>query len=328
MLRLDRPLLVIGDVPSTWIFETYLNLAEKLHGQSIKIRSVFKTERTPSMCIYYNDEARHYKFKDFSSGKSGNGVALVSELYNIPYNKAIEKIINDYDNYLQKGDINHNLNLDHDIIAAPRYKVSDVYTRPWNNADAKFWVQFGIDSNLLKQYNVKPIQKYIMVRMYNDDQEVFTIERPGVYGYFDKDNNLYKIYQPGQKNKKFIKVKDYVQGSDQLTDSKYLIICSSLKDLLAFKAMKFKGIDAIAPDSENSMISKEHIQQLQNKYKRVFTLFDDDVAGIKAMNKYKDLYQIPYLHLQMSKDLSDSVKDYGLASVKTVLYNMLKKAIK
>ena len=167
-----------------------------------------------------------------------------------------------------------------------------------------------------------------MRRLYDDDEEVFTIERPGIYGYFDNAGNLYKIYQPGQKNKKFIKVKDYVQGTDQLTGSKYLIICSSLKDALAFKAMKFKGIDVIAPDSENSTIPKEYMDQILKRYTKVFTLFDDDIAGIKAMNKYKEKFQIPYLHLQMSKDLSDSVKEYGLASVKTVLYNMLKQAIK
>lgn len=329
MLRLDKPLLVIEDVPSTWIFETYLNLAEKLHGQSIKIRSVFKTERTPSMCIYYSDDARQYRFKDFSSGKSGNGIALVSELCNIPYNRAIDKIINDYDKYIQKGDVNTNVNLDNDIVAAPRYKVTEVQTREWNNADAKFWVQFGISSDLLRQYNVKPIQKYVMRRLYNnDEEEIISIERPGVYGYFDSNGDLYKIYQPGQKSKKFIKVKDYVQGSDQLTESKCLIICSSLKDALAFKAMRFKGVDVIAPDSENSTIPKEYINQMLKRYSRVFTLFDDDVAGIKAMNKYKEKFQIPYLHLQMSKDLSDSVKDYGLASVKTVLYNMLKQAMK
>ena len=42
----------IGDVPVTWIFEHYLNLTEKLDGQQIKIKSVFKLEKTPSMYIY------------------------------------------------------------------------------------------------------------------------------------------------------------------------------------------------------------------------------------------------------------------------------------
>ena len=135
------------------------------------------------------------------------------------------------------------------------------------------------------------------------------------------------MYQPGQKNKKFIKVKDYVQGSDQLTGSNILIICSSLKDVLSLKAMNFKGIDAIAPDSENSLLPKEYMHDMMTRYKRIFTLFDDDIAGMKSMKKYQEMYGIPYLHLQMSKDLSDSVRDYGLKNVQIVLHKMLKQAL-
>jgi DNA primase len=304
-----------------------MNLVEKLTGQSIKMRSIFKQERTPSMCIYYSDTDKQYKFKDFSSGKSGNGAALVSEMYNITYGQAIQKIISDYTAYLEDGHIESAPIGNDGIVAKPRYKVTSATIRPWNTADANFWVQFGINSRLLDAHNIKPLQKYTMTRMLNDTEEVITIERHGIYGYYDNEDNLCKIYQPGQTSKKFIKVKDYVQASDQLTGSNCLIICSSLKDVLALKAMKFKGIDAIAPDSENSIISKEYMTDLMTRYKKVFTLFDDDIAGIKAMYKYKEMYGISYLHLQMSKDLSDSIRDYGINNVQVVLHHMLKQAI-
>ena len=54
------------DVPTTWIFEHYLNLTEQLDGQQIKIKSVFKTEKTPSMIVYMDAFTMTYKFKDFS----------------------------------------------------------------------------------------------------------------------------------------------------------------------------------------------------------------------------------------------------------------------
>jgi DNA primase len=279
------------------------------------------------MCIYYSDTDKQYKFKDFSSGKSGNGAALVSEMYNITYGQAIQKIISDYTAYLEDGHIESAPIGNDGIVAKPRYKVTSATIRPWNTADANFWVQFGINSRLLDAHNIKPLQKYTMTRMLNDTEEVITIERHGIYGYYDNEDNLCKIYQPGQTSKKFIKVKDYVQASDQLTGSNCLIICSSLKDVLALKAMKFKGIDAIAPDSENSIISKEYMTDLMTRYKKVFTLFDDDIAGIKAMYKYKEMYGISYLHLQMSKDLSDSIRDYGINNVQVVLHHMLKQAI-
>jgi DNA primase len=328
MLKSKKLIFFIDDVPSTWIFEHYLNLSEKLDGQTVKMNSIFQRERTPSMCVYYNDEDRQYKFKDFSSGKSGNGAALVSAIFNIPYGHAVTRIIDDYTNYLDDKELDPISIGNEVIVSKPRYKVTSSATRQWNTADANFWVQFGINSNLLNEHNIRPIQRYTMARMFdNGTEEVITIERHGIYGYYNQTGDLCKIYQPNQKSKKFIKIKDYIQGSDQLTGSKCLIICSSLKDALSLKAMKFKGIDVIAPDSENSMIPKEYMYDMMTKYRKIFTLFDDDVAGIKAMKKYEELYGISYLHLQMSKDLSDSVKDYGISNVKVVLYHMLKKAI-
>lgn len=325
MLQLGQ-VVFIQDVPSTWIFEHYLKLSETLEGQTVKMSSIFKNERTPSMCVYYSDRDKQYMYKDFSSGRSGNGPGLVSEMFNIPYSHAITRIIDDYNTYLDKGYIEPVG--DRSIISKPRYKVREAITRPWNTIDAEYWLQYGISSALLDSHNIKPLRKYTMSRIFNNEsEEIITIERYGIYGYYNSKGELCKIYQPHQKSKKFMKVQDYVQASDQLTGSNCLIICSSLKDVLSFKAMKFKGIDAIAPDSENSMIPKEFMHDMMTRYKKIFTLFDDDTAGMVAMKKYQDMYGIPYLHLQMSKDLSDSVKDYGISNVKVVMYHMLKKAI-
>lgn len=328
MLKLKSIVLFLEDVPTTWIFEYYLNLPAKLYGQDIKMHSIFNKERTPSMCIYYNSEDKQYRFKDFSSGKAGNGAQLVSELFDIPYKAAIRKIINDYSEYLDKGHTEFIIPDKEILIPKSRYKVTEAYPRSWNSLDAEYWIKYGINSSLLNEHNIIPLTKYIMSRTLNNGlEETITIEGYGIYGYYNSKGELCKIYQPNQKNKKFIKVQDYVQGTDQLKTSKCLVICSSLKDVLSFKAMKFKGIDAIAPDSENTMITKEYMQDIMSRYKKIVTLFDDDVAGIKAMKKYEDMYGIPYLHLQMSKDLSDSVKDYGINNVKVVLYHMLKKVI-
>jgi len=92
----------INDVPAEWVFEYYLSLSEKLTGQDVKIHSVFKTEKTPSMFVYFKAENNEYKFKDFSSGKQGNKVTLVSELFNITYATAINKICSDYERFLMK----------------------------------------------------------------------------------------------------------------------------------------------------------------------------------------------------------------------------------
>jgi hypothetical protein len=317
----------VEDVPSQWIFEHYLGLKERLTGQSVKMNSVFKSEKTPSMCLYVNDKGE-YMFKDFSSSKGGNGVALVSELFSIAYKDAAMKIKSDYEHYINDEEIPIEL-INTEISPHSRYKLSSHNKRAWNKADALFWTQFGIGSDILNEYNVVPLDSYTLSRTDKHGAiETIQIKKQGIYGYFTKDGELYKIYQPGQKSKKFIKIKDYIQGTDQLKHKKYLMICSSLKDAMAFVSLGFSNIDVIAPDSENIMIPKDTIEELKSKYVKVFTIMDDDSAGLKSMIRYQDEYGIPYLHLQMSKDLSDSVKDYGRKSVKVVLYNMLKDLVK
>ena len=48
-------------------------------------------------------------------------------------------------------------------------------------------------------------------------------------------------------------------------------------------------------------------------------MFDNDSAGIKAMEKYQELYGLPSILLPMEKDLSDSVKKHGKKAVKEIL---------
>ncbi len=56
-------------------------------------------------------------------------------------------------------------------------------------------------------------------------------------------------------------------------------------------------------------------------------LFDNDQPGIDAMKKYQDKYSLPPIHLSMSKDLSDSVRDHGIHKVKEILTPLLKQAL-
>ena len=146
-----------------------------------------------------------------------------------------------------------------------------------------------------------------------------------IYGYYRKDGLLYKIYQPNVKEHKFIKVKDYLQGSEQLNDeSNCLLICSSLKDAMTIKSL---GItcNIIVPDSENTVIKPEIIENLKSRYEYVFTLFDNDEAGINAMRKYKELYDLDYVYFNLEKDVADAVKFHGKDVVKEKLVPLINK---
>lgn len=324
MLSTRKLISEINDVPREWAFEYYLNLKEKLTGQNVKILSVFNAkDKVPSMFVYFDVSSGEYKFKDFSSGYQGDHVNLVVKIFDLPgYSHGVNKIIMDYENYLKDNNIVHTVEYQvHD-----KFKVVDYEIRHWTNLDQAYWTGYKIGSKLLDYYNVSPLEFFTMEKTELDGNVTsITINKKYVYGYFRKDGSLYKIYMPKTPDKKFIKVENYIQGTDQLIpgNGDTLFITSSLKDLMCFVKLGIPGAQGIAPDSENSIISAAAIGILKSRFKRIVVLFDNDDPGVAAAQKYKERYGFDYVVLDMEKDLSDSVKEHGLIKVKERLVTLL-----
>jgi len=312
-------------IDSAWVFEFYLDLPERLLGQDLQVKSIFNpSEKTPSMFIYYNKDNQNYKYKDFSSGSQGSAIDLVQKIYKLNYSQAVFYIIEDYNNYILKHG-------KHDKIECKpitKYKIDFVKKRGWYEEDVKFWLSFNIGTSILKEFNVYPIEYYTMIKEEENTFDKITIKNKQMYGYFDKFGNIYKIYQPIQKNYKFIKVTSYIQGLDQLKYIKpNLIICSSLKDAMCLKHFNF-NVEVIAPDSENTMIKPYVINNLKEKFLKIITLFDNDTAGHNAIKNYKDTYNIHGICLEIEKDLSDAVKLHGIDKIKKIIAPLLSKTLK
>jgi hypothetical protein len=303
----------IQDVPAKWIFEKYFGLTEPLKGQKVTINSIFNSEdKTPSMVLYFNTDHQEYRFKDFSSGEFGEAINAVTHMWNTNYGEACTRVVKDYESYLADG----NVHIEPFKIArnlakqSAKWRVVNIKYRPFNTRDVEYWTAFNIGSVLLNTYEVKPIESYTMEQVL-DDKVVNSFESKGLnqYGYHAK-GELYKIYHPKNKDRKFIKVKDHIQGSDKITRQPTLIIASSLKDCMSIKSLGLR-VDVIAPDSENTLLTEEQIKVLQKTYKNIVTLLDSDEAGINAMQKYKEKYDIPFVYLPLEKDISDIVKFHG-----------------
>jgi hypothetical protein len=306
-----------NSIPSYWVFEHFCKLDTKLVGQNIKIKSPFNpAETNPSFCIYV--KGNKYCFKDFSTDNGGNHIEFVKLIYNCDAMQAATIMLEEY---------NKTVGLDDERFIKPegRYEVTSYQERKWTNLDAEYWTQFKIDSNTLNHYDVRPIESYIMEKENAPD---VTMKSAYFYGYFRSSGELYKIYQPKNKENKFIKVNSYIQGTDQLKfDKPNLIICSSLKDIMALSKFGYNA-EFVAPDSENTMIPSGSIAMYKDRYKAICTLFDYDEAGIRSADKYKKLYGINKVILPMSKDLSDSVRDFGIQNVHEELFPLLKEALK
>ena len=313
----------IEDIPSYWIFQYYLNIQEQLTGQDIKINSVFNhNDKTPSFCIYVDKSIMQYKFKDFSTGRSGSKIDLVMNLFNISFSDASIKIVDDYNQAMKNGKVEFRT-----LKPEVKWQIDYVQTRNWNDVDAKFWLSFNIGSSLLKEYNVKALDYYTMIKDKPDGSEKMTFKKPNTYGYFNKDNKLIKIYQPLSSKHKFYNALDYMQAFDQLTYTQpYLVICSSLKDAMCLRSFKY-NLEVLAPSSENSMIKPYVINNLKSKYKKVITLFDNDEAGKNAIDKYAKAYNVQGCALSICKDISDAVKKYGFDKVHAELKPLLKETL-
>ena len=295
----------VKEVPDTWIFEYFCQLPNQLNGNEVNIKSLFnKKETRPSMFIFYSTDFGKWWFHDFSTGKSGDSIKLVKELKNCTYGEVYGIIRSEYTRYLQT-------NLYAAAAHQPKnkYRVTAYKTRSWNVLDARYWTSFNISSSLLEEYLVVPLESYQMTNESNFN-DTFKVQGEFLYGYFTPDGELYKIYRPKRKDRKFIKIMDYIQGIDQLKGEYCLIVTSSLKDGLSLKSLGIR-VDFIAPDSENSILSELDIMYLYDRYNgRMFTLLDNDEAGIRAMTLYRDKYKLHPILLPLKKDLSDSVQAF------------------
>jgi hypothetical protein len=323
MFTLNNFIYDIKSIPSDWIFENYLQLPEQLTGQRVRMQSLFNLEdKTPSMYLHFQNGI--YKYKCFSSGNSGKAVNLMMHIWKVDFAQAAKKITEDYKEYLKTG-----ITLEKKQFIDTKWIVTEFEERKWTVNDANFWLQFNIGSDLLKRYNVIPIESYTMCKYQNDEPvgEKFTISNNYIYAYLNASKVPYKIYQPKKSEKKFLKLLQHIQGYDQLEGKRFLVITSSLKDCMSIKSIPGLDIDVIAPDSENSKLSCEVIEHLKTKYEAIVTYMDNDKAGIESMKYYLDKYQLPFCYVTLEKDFSDTVKVHGIKKAAYTFIPILDKAI-
>ena len=192
-------------------------------------------------------------------------------------------------------------------------------SRPWNKEDAKFWSKYLVSKKILTKFAVEPISHFWV----NSDR--FTCKS---ITYAFKFKNRYKIYSPYEDKNKWLSstTKLDVQGFNQLPETgERLIITSSLKDVMCLHAA---GYNAIAMQSEMQIPEKKLISELQERFKTIEILYDNDFnkasnPGQNMAKKICDLYGFNNICLPEtfeSKDPSDLVsKESSFNELKIIL---------
>jgi hypothetical protein len=110
-----------------------------------------------------------------------------------------------------------------------------------------------------------------------------------------------------------------LQGLSQLPKSgDILVITKSLKDVMC---LDIWGIPSIAPSSESCIIPAEVVKNLNDRFARIYILYDFDRTGISFANKHRKLYGFMPLFFTngkfdtfdyKSKDFSDFIALNGV----------------
>lgn len=328
MFSSKKSTLLLDEIPSQWIFQYYLKLNDDAFTRAIKLKSLFNPrDSNPSMYVYFEKNYNKWVYKCHSTGRFGDGISLVQNLFSISYNEACQKIIEDYSNY-DKSDFTL---LDNNCLGYTKWCIDNYKVRKWTKADANYWLSYNIGSSLLDKYNVRPLEQYELVQKNTKTNEIaksLLFENQILtYAFFTNDNQIYKIYNPKNKSQKFISLESVIQGVDQLAFHDTMVITSSLKDVMAIKSLGFR-VDCIAPSSESTKLRPEIINDwLKKEYKHIVVYMDSDIAGINAMKFYEEHYNLPFVYLPREKDISDIIKIHGRQTALYDLYPKLQNAI-
>lgn len=292
------------------------------------INAPYREDKKPSVGIFYSNNS--ILFKDFATYNHGNIIELFKLTWNCNYfevlnriNKDLYKINNNATIYKKETYYNKK-----HIITSSSIKVK---TREWKQYDLDYWESYGVSLSWLKFGDIYPISHIFLYK--NNKELIFPADKYAYVYVENKDNILsYKIYQPFNIKQKWLN-KHNASVWDLWTKlpekGENLIITSSRKDALCIWENTL--IPSVSLQGEGYIPKKEVINQLKNRFDKVFILYDNDfkstenhghIFGNKLASLF-DLYQIEIPTEYQSKDPSDLCKNFNRQKVKEVISTLV-----
>lgn len=286
------------------------------------INSPLREDRNPSFGLYLNSKNKiHYI--DYSTKDSGGIFDLLSKMWNIPYIEVLNKLYIDLPHF-NNGEfkLRKNTFKNKSLTSNSEIELS-CKIRKWQNYDKEYWESYGITIDWLKYADVYPISHKIITK--DGHKYIFGADKYAyAYVEFKEGKTTIKIYQPfntsGYKwcNKHDSSVISLWTKIPKQGDK--LCICSSLKDALCLWINT--GIPSIAVQGEGYNMSKTAIDNLKNRYKYIYILFDNDSAGLingEKLSKLTNFTNIVLPQFIGGKDISDLFKVKGIIEFKNTI---------
>jgi hypothetical protein len=166
-----------------------------------------------------------------------------------------------------------------------KIKPYSIVQQSFSAKETEFWKQYGITSEILKNYRVFPLKEF---KSENSEGKPFTftaLDNEPVFGYTGKRH--VKIYRPFSEIRFLyggLLPDNYCFGLEQLpAKGDTLFITGGEKDVLSLVA---HGFHAICFNSETSNIPQHIIKKLSYRFKHIVLLYDTDKTGLEASLKH------------------------------------------
>ena len=272
------------------------------------MNSPLRKDNHPSFGFHSGDGVRiHYT--DLATRDSGGVFDLLGKYWGLNLNDTLARVWKELPNITN---VSSHITMSEHILRHSNYSANidlKCKIREWRQYDIDYWKSYGITLKWLKHANVYPISHKIVIK---DNQKYIFPADKYAYAYveFKEGKTTLKIYQP--YNKKGYKWANRHDSSVISLWTKIpktgdkVCICSSLKDALCLSANT--GIPAIAPQGEGYNMSDTAINELKNRFTKVYILYDNDTAGLIDGQKLSESTGFINLVLPSeygAKDISD-----------------------
>ena len=254
--RITKEFLLSKHSEETYM-STYLGLPIKKGLQISPIRK----DRRPTVSFYRNKNG-DLIYHDFGNGFHGNFIAVVMEIYQCDYSKALHIIGKDF-GFISSTKTEKRKIIVSDIVYEEKTETTlSIEYQPFSKLELDWWNTYGITENILKKFKVYSCKNVFLNNFYFTSSSTTN----PIYGYYfgkRNYNEIWKIYFPKKYNYRFLSNcdKKLIQGSKQLPNSgDLLVITKSLKDVMCIR--ENTGYNAVALQCENVLPKKQVIDEL------------------------------------------------------------------
>lgn len=318
--------LVLRHVSEYQIFKFYCKNFIELNK---RLCSDLRIDNKPSCCIKMYNNGLYYK--DFGTDESYNCFSYIRQYMKIKFNQdlnfneILKVIINDL-GLIKKID-NKKLIPSLNYVGLPdkfenKNTVIKIKRRNWNYEDI-YWDQYYLTKDILCFYGVIPISNYWISKNNSELFLAYSEKKDDPAYSYEHGNGLRKILRPYDIDNKWISnlPRNIFSGWQQLDKiADLLIVTKSLKDCMVWRLF---NINAISPQSESIFLNENQFDLLKLRFKKIIINYDNDVQGLKSMDKFSNQFNIDKLIIPEYKDISDYIKYQGYDKTKNLINNII-----